>query len=55
MDAIVHDSFTACFESKERAMWDNTFYLFPLYWAGLLIRCVSFPLLTNSHGAPHRS
>eukprot|EP00035_Acanthoeca_spectabilis_P000642 m.74713 g.74713 ORF g.74713 m.74713 type:complete len:480 (+) comp10331_c0_seq2:155-1594(+) len=45
MDAIVRDSFTKCFESKERERWDNTIYLFPVYWTGLFLRYfVLFPL-----------
>jgi hypothetical protein len=38
IDAILRDSFTKCFESKERERWDNTFYLFPVYWIGLFLR-----------------
>jgi len=44
IDAILSDSFTQCFESKVRERWDNTFYLFPVYWIGLVLRYfVLFP------------
>lgn len=45
MSAVVEDSFTKCFESKEKVRWDNTFYLLPLSYAGALIRyLVLFPM-----------
>eukprot|EP00038_Savillea_parva_P008186 m.175293 g.175293 ORF g.175293 m.175293 type:complete len:520 (+) comp13966_c0_seq1:71-1630(+) len=44
VDAILRDSFTKCFESKDRVKWDNTFYLFPVYWVGIFLRYfVLFP------------
>ena len=43
MSAVVEDSFTKCFESKEKVRWDNTFYLLPLSYAGALIRCDGIP------------
>lgn len=45
MAAVVEDSFTKCFESKEKVRWDNTFYLLPLSYAGAVIRYgILFPL-----------
>jgi glycerol-3-phosphate O-acyltransferase 3/4 len=45
MSAVVEDSFTKCFESQEKVRWDNTFYLLPLSYAGVLIRYgVLFPI-----------
>lgn len=45
MAAVVEDSFTKCFESKEKVRWDNTFYLLPLSYAGAVVRyCVLFPI-----------
>eukprot|EP00040_Diaphanoeca_grandis_P017286 m.89961 g.89961 ORF g.89961 m.89961 type:complete len:456 (-) comp26348_c0_seq4:350-1717(-) len=44
MHAIVEDSFTKCFESSERVHWDNTYYLAPLQYMGILFRyTILFP------------
>eukprot|EP00054_Salpingoeca_dolichothecata_P010707 m.59615 g.59615 ORF g.59615 m.59615 type:complete len:430 (+) comp19116_c0_seq1:70-1359(+) len=44
MEAVVQDSFTQCFESRERDRWNFNFYLFPLYYIGVIIRyCILLP------------
>eukprot|EP00041_Stephanoeca_diplocostata_P019943 m.437076 g.437076 ORF g.437076 m.437076 type:complete len:465 (+) comp21430_c0_seq1:242-1636(+) len=44
-EAMVHDTFTACFESQDRVRWDNTFYLFPLQAFGTFVRyCILLPI-----------
>lgn len=43
--AIVKDSFTQCFESKDRVRWDFEFYLLPLSYLSVVVRyCILLPV-----------
>ncbi|EDQ84773.1 uncharacterized protein MONBRDRAFT_29885 [Monosiga brevicollis MX1] len=44
-EAIVHDSFTQCFEGHPKTRWNQTWYLALAYYCGVFIRyCILFPL-----------
>ena len=44
-DALIDDSFFRCFTSAPPDMWNYTWYLFPQWCLGVVLRyCILFPL-----------